>query len=469
MKGALIAEPSIYVFDCLNALFRISPDVRDAFATINGEANPGLGWLGQVNKLLRSPPDSVSLFDYVRRIRRLRESSIWDDVLNAISSDAAETTISRREREELRSLWGISPIISLIADVQANRMLGIESESLVFTTYITTKDFDISLSQHVQFLNKIDGSLRPAFEWLVLIWALYSYDIFFYYNDRGILEPTERTGPFLMGIRLQELSLLRKSNKFLYTQCIGSDYRTRKVTEALGRFNFCMGCPKVGAFCFCDDDLWPNVFHTTAAYATAVTVTGLARYQIPWGYHLDAIVVDTCAIKPAYITDNVGRNLRVVHIPNHAYFKGTAYLMEAIERLKKEGAPIELQYLTGITNSEVLSAMREADIVVDQLIGGYFGLTALEAMALGKPVIVYLRDHSLAIAQDKCPLINANPDTIYDVLKRLIATRHELPEIGQRSRRYVEEFYSTTALVPRLRDLYAQTAGISLSSRSVKS
>ena len=463
MGSAMPAMQSTYVFDRLNLLCRTNGNILNALGSVDGdELNHGLAWLCKIDTLLRSPPDAESLVACVGGIRRLVKSPNWNDVLTAITADASDTTQYRREHDNLRSLWGVTPLISLITGVKANRTLGVESESLVFTTFPVTQEFDINLSPHLKLMQEVNPRARPAFEWLVLLWALYTYDIFFFFNDRGILEPKEFTGRFHMGIRRDELALLRISNKYIYCLPYGADYRKRKASMALRRFNFCMDCPKVGEFCFCNDEAWPIVFHSIAAYATAVIVAGLAIEHIPCGYRLDYIVVDTDAIRPSYSRTDLHRNVRILHVSNHPHFKGTRYLQQAVERLKEEGEPIEFEFAMGVSNKEVLLLMRDSDVVVDQLIGGNFGLTALEAMAHGKPVIVYLPDRALAVAPDECPLINADPDTIYDVLKKMIQRRDELPEIGRRSRRYVENHYSVPALVLRLYNLYWQTAGLLL-------
>ena len=74
---------------------------------------------------------------------------------------------------------------------------------------------------------------------------------------------------------------------------------------------------------------------------------------------------------------------------------------------------------------------RDADIVVDQLLAGWYGGFAVEAMALGKPVIAYLRESDLhhvpagdarGVAADP-----SHPTSIYDVLKDwLTVRRHAL-------------------------------------------
>jgi len=70
----------------------------------------------------------------------------------------------------------------------------------------------------------------------------------------------------------------------------------------------------------------------------------------------------------------------------------------------------------------------------------------VEVMALERPVVAYLRDEDLgylpAEMRDDIPVISAQPDTIYDVLKELLTTRRsELAEIGRRGRAYVGRWH----------------------------
>jgi glycosyltransferase involved in cell wall biosynthesis len=103
--------------------------------------------------------------------------------------------------------------------------------------------------------------------------------------------------------------------------------------------------------------------------------------------------------------------------------------------------------------------MADADIVAEQFIGGFHGYTALEAMALGKPVLCYIRDrHRLADAQS-CPIINADPESLEQVLRGCLLGEYDLVEIGRRGRAYVEKYYSIDSTALRLGRLYLTSAG----------
>ena len=146
---------------------------------------------------------------------------------------------------------------------------------------------------------------------------------------------------------------------------------------------------------------------------------------------------------------------RVLHAPSHQGVKGTRFFLEAVERLRRERVPFDLELIENLPNAEALRRYREADLVVDQLLAGWYGGFAVEAMALGKPVIAYLRESDLHFVpremRAELPVIDANPETIYDVLKEwLTVRRHTLPERGYASRTYVERWHDPRAIAQRL-------------------
>jgi glycosyltransferase involved in cell wall biosynthesis len=155
----------------------------------------------------------------------------------------------------------------------------------------------------------------------------------------------------------------------------------------------------------------------------------------------------------------------VVHAPTHRLVKGTDLIVQAVDRLRAEGERFEFVLIEGMSHEEARRAYARADFAIDQLFAGWYGGFAVELMALGKPVISYLREGDLgylpAEMRGELPVINANPATLYEVLRDwLRAPPARLRERGIRSRAYVERWHDPLKIAARLKhDYEAALAG----------
>jgi glycosyltransferase involved in cell wall biosynthesis len=162
--------------------------------------------------------------------------------------------------------------------------------------------------------------------------------------------------------------------------------------------------------------------------------------------------------EPHYPDPASSAPVRILHAPNHRGFKGSQYLIAAVEKLRKEGLPIELVLVEKVPNRQALELYRTADIVFDQCLIGFHGYFALEAMALGKPVMVYIRDpERYLLAPDECPFINAHRDKIEPLLRELVSDRPRLRELGVQGRKYIEKYFTFSAFAARLKLAYQET------------
>lgn len=378
----------------------------------------------------------------------------WSAIALPILIPLARIATARRMRKSmLNSLWGVTPILTLPLLARCDRELGLSSTSLVYTTYHTSRNFDINLKKASDWIVTHFPRLYVPFTWLVFAYALLRFDVFHMFCDRGILAPATR-----MGINPRELDILQRAGKRLYTYTYGADVRTRQRTLALGRFNFCMHCPEPGKFCICDDAAGAANVSAIEKRATAMLAMGDMIAYVPRCRDFHFWPLDTRSI--AYVGVDPVRHgpLRVAHATNHSFFKGTSYLEEAISRLQSEGCAIALLRIQGVPNSEVLRLFASADVVAEQFIGGSHGYTALEAMAAGKPVISYIRGNDLLIDSETCPIINVTPESLYQALRDILADKYDLAELGRRGRLYVERYYSVEAVAARLGRLYLDTA-----------
>lgn len=146
----------------------------------------------------------------------------------------------------------------------------------------------------------------------------------------------------------------------------------------------------------------------------------------------------------------------IVHAPSNRSVKGTKYIESAIHRLQQDGINFKFTLVEGMTNEEAKKVYKTADILVDQLLAGFYGALSVELMALGKPVVCYLYQPDIEkylpsqMTKD-IPIVNATPDSIYEVLKKLLTTdRNNLKDIGDRSRKYVETWHDPVKIAQQL-------------------
>ena len=146
---------------------------------------------------------------------------------------------------------------------------------------------------------------------------------------------------------------------------------------------------------------------------------------------------------------------RVVHAPSHRGKKGTEHVLAALE-----GLPVELELVEGLHHDEARRRYEAADIVVDQLNAGWYGLFAIEAMALGKPVITFLHEEAVRRTAEafgvEVPIVSATKDTLRETVSRLAADPAERRRLGAAGRAYVEQVHDIERIADRLLDLYAR-------------
>ena len=90
--------------------------------------------------------------------------------------------------------------------------------------------------------------------------------------------------------------------------------------------------------------------------------------------------------------------------------------------------------------------------------GGWYGATAIESFAMGRPVISFIRPsflHYVDRTEDELPIINANRDTIYDTLKKVHDyTYDQLEEIALSGHNYVTKMHSKEYVAKKVLNIY---------------
>lgn len=144
----------------------------------------------------------------------------------------------------------------------------------------------------------------------------------------------------------------------------------------------------------------------------------------------------------------------VVHAPTNKSCKGSEFVFKAIEVLKDEGLKFNFQTIQNMSHDKAREMYRKADIIIDQLLIGATGVLTLEGWALGKPVVVYLREDLFKPFYGEVPAANANPDTITNVLRDLIKDHDWRQELSQKGRKTVEKFHDSKIVSQKCLDIY---------------
>jgi glycosyltransferase involved in cell wall biosynthesis len=106
--------------------------------------------------------------------------------------------------------------------------------------------------------------------------------------------------------------------------------------------------------------------------------------------------------------------------------KGSDAIGAAMGELAARGL-IEYRTVTGVPHAAMRELYRGADIVVDQMRIGNYGVAACEAMAAGRVVVSHVDDQVRGAARQAAgvdlPVVEANPETLADVVTALVADR----------------------------------------------
>jgi glycosyltransferase involved in cell wall biosynthesis len=290
-------------------------------------------------------------------------------------------------------------------NVQALRARGVDAQLVVFNRYKLHPEADVDLAR--------SGSLvrRQLIQARAFARLAPRTDVFHFYFGLTLLPKSV------------QFPLLRALGKKSVVHFLGSDIRGKAPAELAWASR--AGARVVGSY---DAIRWvPDA------------------QVIPPG-------IDLRGIEPA-IPAGRERPL-VVHAPSSRARKGTDHVVAACAELD-----LDLEIVEGLDHRAAFERYRRADIVVDQLNAGWYGVFAIEAMALGKPVVTFLHDEAVRRTEEafgiEVPIVSATKETLAAALHPLASSPDERLRLGAASRAYVEQVHDVERVADRLLALYA--------------
>jgi glycosyltransferase involved in cell wall biosynthesis len=291
-------------------------------------------------------------------------------------------------------------------NVQALRRKGIDARLVVFERYKLHPEADWSLERGEGFVR------RQLVQARAMARLLPDTDVFHFYFGLTLIPKS------------LQFPLLRASGKRSVMHFLGSDIRGKPPAEL------------------------------TWAKRAGARIVG-SYDAIRWVPDAEVVPpgIDLRDYTPAPPSDNP--RPVVLHAPSSRRRKGTEHVIAACEQL-----PVELEIVEGLHHDEARRRYERADIVVDQLNAGWYGLFAIEAMALGKPVVTFLHDEAVARTEEafgtKVPIVSATAETLGAALRPLVEDAAQRRRIGVESRAYVERIHDADRTADRLLDIYSR-------------
>lgn len=304
--------------------------------------------------------------------------------------------------------------------------------------------------------------IREIKRLLALIYVAFKYDVIHYNSGTTIASPVCSYKPGEDGIgclirwtyskytsvlQLLELNIYKALGKSLFVTYQGDDARQGDYSLANFRFNIASQVEASYYYKESDEFKRRSIDRMCKYCSSIYAVNPDLLHVLPKGSkfipYSNIILAEWI---PQY-TQLEERKLRIVHAPSHRGVKGTELILAALDKLKGEGFEFELILVEGLSNESAKKIYAAADVLVDQIFAGWYGGLSVEVMALGKPVLVYIRSEDLKFIPDEMaadlPFININPESLEEGLRRVLKMpRQELLALGKKSRAYVEKWHN---------------------------
>jgi hypothetical protein len=312
---------------------------------------------------------------------------------------------------------------------RALRDLGVEAHSLAynpgFPAY-TPDEFHPYDTMPVvpRYLGYLRSTLRHAGR----------YDVYHFHFGRTLIPPHN-----------PDLPVYRAMGGTVVFHYHGCDVRDRDMMRARHVRATCTECDP-----FCSPPRQKAILAAARRHADAELVsTPDLLESAPGASHLPVA---------AYLDDYPYRPLarppvRVLHAPTNRLIKGTRYVEMAYEQLRPRFPAVDFRVVERLPWHALRDAIADCDVVVDQVFMGWYGMVAVEAMAMGKPVLCFVRD-DFAGRLDRCPLVRCRIEDLADRLADTLSDRTDRRALGEAGREYVERVHAAPVVAQRLIELY---------------
>ncbi|MGH7726485.1 MAG: hypothetical protein ACREOU_13745 [Candidatus Eiseniibacteriota bacterium] len=323
------------------------------------------------------------------------------------------------------------------------RAVGCEARSLAYRV-----DWDGRVPDFVTELDRLPNDLvRAAVMAGELARRAPAFDVFHLHFGTSFLP------------RQLDLPILKAMGKTIVFHFHGCEIRDRAhmlKTHALAT------CTECDPFCRPPHQKWLRA--QAARYADRVFYSTLDLAEsVPGGHWLPLAIESArweAAGRATPLPDPMRRDgiqgpVVIAHAPTNRLIKGTRFVEEAVTALREEFPRLELRLIDRRPWAEMPSILAACDILVDQLMMGWYGLLAIEGMSMGRAVVCHVREDFSPVLGEG-PIVDARPDTLTEVLRGLVRDPARRRALGERGVAYARAHHDAAAVGEILLEHYRE-------------
>ena len=266
---------------------------------------------------------------------------------------------------------------------EAEKVLGYKSLSL--SVFLDKYGYKSHISMELSSKKKIQTFLKVISKFFEI---RNQFDIFHFYEGTSLLHAPK------YGLFLFDLPFYRKQSKKFVTY-VGCDVRQKYPTMLRTEISACHNKNCYGGMCLSGkkDQMRRKSVEIMEKYV-----------DFMWAMNPDLLfflpekksAFLPYALNPEdyiYVPLKCSYPIHIVHAPTNREAKGTFFILQALENLKATfGDKIKITIVENMTNKKALSIYRNASIIIDQVLIGWYGKLAVESMMMGIAVVARISE-----------------------------------------------------------------------------
>lgn len=192
-----------------------------------------------------------------------------------------------------------------------------------------------------------------------------------------------------------------------------------------------------------------KTFGSKYADAEIVSTPDLLKYAP------EAIWIPNCI--PWHGLDKINRDdekIIIGHAPTDRKLKGTKYLIEAVDQLKKEHPNVECLLIENKSHMEAQKLLQTCDIVVDSVGLGWYGVLTNEVQQMGIPCCVTIKPELEKFINGPSGIVNVSPGNLKQKLEELVLDESLRIKLGNYGKKYVNEVHNSEKIAKEIQNIY---------------